>query len=225
MLDFYETLDVTVGVTIDHLVLGSGKDKGRLYFDERAFDGELNKGDIPDPITDVVDVMIEEWPEEWPSYVDEYEPTIRTDPDIEVEPFIAEDLRGDIDTVLSRLAQDSRAVYREHDAEFRYDLTLRNAREMYDLYQRRDYPFRLMVAIQGWDPDSYSKATEEVLGMGYDYLGIGESQVAQFTTFVESSRASGRRSSSSNENTTPASTLTSSVSRRLRRSRRLVGRG
>jgi len=44
---------------------------------------------------------------------------------------------------------------------------------MYDLYQRRDYPFRLMVAIQGWDPDSYSKATEEVLGMGYDYLGIG----------------------------------------------------
>jgi len=71
--------------------------------------------------------MIEEWPEEWPSYVDEYEPTIRTDPDIEVEPFIAEDLRGDIDTVLSRLAQDSRAVYREHDAEFRYDLTLRNA--------------------------------------------------------------------------------------------------
>jgi hypothetical protein len=173
MLDFYETLDVTVGVTIDHLVLGSGKDKGRLYFDERAFDGELNKGDIPDPITDVVDVMIEEWPEEWPSYVDEYEPTIRTDPDIEVEPFIAEDFRGDIDTVLSRLAQDSRAVYREHDAEFRYDLTLRNAREMYDLYQRRDYPFRLMVAIQGWNPDSYSKATEEVLGMGYDYLGIG----------------------------------------------------
>jgi len=173
MLDFYETLDVTVGVTIDHLVLGSGKDKGRLYLDERAFDGELNKGDIPDPITDVVDVMIEEWPEEWPSYVDEYEPTIRTDPDIEVEPFIAEDFRGDIDTVLSQFAQDSRAVYREHDAEFRYDLTLRNAREMYDLYQRRDYPFRLMVAIQGWNPDSYSKATEEVLGMGYDYLGIG----------------------------------------------------
>ncbi len=173
MLDFYETLDVTVGVTIDHLVLGSGKDKGRLYLDERAFDEELNKGDIPDPITDVVDVMIEEWPEEWPSYVDEYEPTIRTDPDTEVEPFIAEDFRGDIDTVLFHLAQDSRAVYREHDAEFRYDLTLRNAREMYDLYQRRDYPFRLMVAIQGWNPDSYSKATEEVLDIGYDYLGIG----------------------------------------------------
>lgn len=29
MLDFYETLNVTVGVTIDHLVLGSGKEEGR----------------------------------------------------------------------------------------------------------------------------------------------------------------------------------------------------
>ncbi len=173
MLDFYETLDVTVGVTIDHLVLGSGKDKGRLYLDERAFSGELNKDEIPDPVTDAVDIMIEDWPEEWPSYVNEYEPTIHTNRDIEVDPFIAEDFQGNIDAVLSRLAQDSRAVYREHDAEFRYDLTLRNAREMYDLYQRRDYPFRLMVAIQGWNPDSYRKATEEVLDMGYNYIGIG----------------------------------------------------
>ncbi|MEA5409614.1 hypothetical protein VB773_19895 [Haloarculaceae archaeon H-GB2-1] len=78
MLSFYETLEVTVGVTIDHLVLGSGKEEGRLYLDERAFGAELKKGDIPDAITDVVDVMADEWPTEWPSYVDEYEPTIRT---------------------------------------------------------------------------------------------------------------------------------------------------
>ena len=173
MLDFYETLNVTVGVTIDHLVLGSGKDKGRLYLDERAFDEELSKGDVPDAITDVVDVMVDEWPEEWPSYADEYEPTIRTGSDTDVEPFVTEDFQGDIDTVLARLAEDPRAVYRKHDAEFRYDLTLRNAQEMYDLYQRRDYAFRLMVAIQGWNPDTYSKAAEEVLDIGYDYLGIG----------------------------------------------------
>ena len=173
MLDFYEALDVTVGVTIDHLVLGSGKDKGRLYLDERAFDEELSKSDVPDAITDVVDVMIDEWPKEWPSYVDEYEPTIRTDSDTGVEPFIAQDFQGNIDTVLARLAEDPRAVYRKNDAEFRYDLTLRNAQEMYDLYQRRDYPFRLMVAIQGWGPASYSKAAEKVLDIGYDYLGIG----------------------------------------------------
>ncbi|MFD1600467.1 DUF6884 domain-containing protein [Halobellus rarus] len=173
MLEFYETLDVTVGVTIDHLVLGSGKEEGRLYLDERAFTSDFSKSDIPDTITDVVDVMIDEWPAEWPMYVDEYEPTIRTGLDADVESFSSEDFRGDVDTVLARLAQDQRAVYREDDARFRYELTLRNAREMYDLYEEQDYPFRLMVAIQGWDPDSYAAAAEDVLEIGYNYLGIG----------------------------------------------------
>ncbi|ELZ52290.1 hypothetical protein C465_02071 [Halorubrum distributum JCM 9100] len=173
MLEFYETLGVTVGVTIDHLVLGSGKEEGRLYLDERAFEGELSKSDIPTTLEDVVDVMIDEWPAEWPDYVSEYEPTIRTAEKSDVEPFTAEDFQGDIDSVLARLAHDSRAVYRENDAKFRYELTLRNAQEMYDLYQQREYPFRLMVAIQGWDPDSYAAAAADVLEIGYDYLGIG----------------------------------------------------
>ena len=171
MLDFYETLDVSVGVTIDHLVLGSGKDKGRLYLNKRAFEGDFNQRDIPDRLSDVVDIMVDEWPEEWPPYVDQYEPSIRTDGDI--EPFSVSEFKGDIDQVLAGLAQDPRAVYREDDAEFRYELTLRNAREMYDLYQDGDFPFRLMVAIQGWDTESYVEAADEVLDMGYDYLGIG----------------------------------------------------
>ena len=173
MLDFYETLNVTVGVTIDHLVLGSGKEEGRLYLDERGFEGELNKSDIPTALEDVVDLMIDEWPAEWPDYVGEYEPTIREVDGTDVEPFTAEDFQGDIDSILARLARDSRAVYREDDAKFRYELTLRNAQEMYDLYQQREYPFRLMVAIQGWDPDSYAEAAADVLEIGYDYLGIG----------------------------------------------------
>lgn len=173
MLNFYEALDVSVGVTIDHLVLGSGKDKGRLYLDERAFSDEFEQNDIPDAISDVVDIMIDEWPDEWPIYVDEYEPSIRIDGDSEVTPFEPEEFRGDIDGVLERLDGDPRAVYREHDAEFRFDLTLRNAREMYRQYQDQNYSFRLMVAIQGWDPQSYQEATEKVLDAGYDYLGIG----------------------------------------------------
>lgn len=173
MLDFYETLDVSVGVTIDHLVLGSGKDKGRLYLDKRAFHDEFKHSDLPESLTNVVDVMIDEWPEEWPDYVDEYEPTIRTEAGRDVEPFNPTDFRGDIDATLSRLDNDPRAVYRENDKEFRYELTLRNAREMYDLYQDDEYPFRLMVAIQGWDPQSYAQAANTVLDLGYDYLGIG----------------------------------------------------
>jgi len=173
MLDFYETLEVTVGVTIDHLVLGSGKDKGRLYLDERAFHSDFKKSDIPDALTDIVDLMTDEWPEEWPAYVDEYEPTIRTGADADVEPFAAADFQGDIDAVLERLKTDSRAVYRENDAKFRYELTLRNAQEMYDLYHDGDYPFRLMVAIQGWNAESYADAADTVLDIGYNYLGIG----------------------------------------------------
>lgn len=172
MLNFYETLDVSVGVTIDHLVMGSGKDKGRLYLDKRAFTDEFRQRDLPDALTEVVDVMVDEWPTEWPAYVDEYEPSIRTET-AQVESFDPALFEGDIDSVLTRLADDPRAVYREDDKAFRYDMTRRNAREMYDLYHDGDYPFRLMVAIQGWDPESYIGVVEEVLEIGYDYVGIG----------------------------------------------------
>ncbi|QDX41803.1 queuine tRNA-ribosyltransferase tRNA-guanine transglycosylase [Salarchaeum sp. JOR-1] len=173
MLDFYETLEVSVGVTIDHLVLGSGKDKGRLYLDERAFGDGFEESDIPDALEDVVDLMIDEWPDEWPEYVDEYEPSIQAEDGSSVEPFSSGTFRGDIDAVLTELEHDPRAVYRADDKTFRYNLTLRNAREMYELYQAEDRPFRLMVAIQGWDPESYVEAAEEVLDIGYGYLGIG----------------------------------------------------
>jgi len=171
MLEFYQTLDVSVGVTIDHLVLGSGKEKGRLYLDERALGDKVKKSDIPSNITNAVDVMIDEWPEDWPAYVDEYEPSIR----IQDAPrqFSATDFEGSVDAVLDRLDDDPRAVYRQDDKQFRYDLTLANAAEMWELYRAGDYPFRLMVAIQGWTLDSYAAAADEVLDIGYDYLGIG----------------------------------------------------
>jgi hypothetical protein len=173
MLEFYDQLDVSIGVTIDHLVLGSGKDKGRLYLDERAFNDEFDLSDIPDELTEVVDLMTDEWPDEWPNYVAEYDLSICTAPNAKVEPFSAETFEGDPETVLERLATDPRAVYRTDDKQFRYDLTLRNAREMYGLYQKGDYPFRLMVAVQGWDSETYVEATQQVLDIGYRYVGLG----------------------------------------------------
>ena len=173
MLDFYETLEVSVGVTIDHLVLGSGKEKGRLYLDERAFADGFRKSDIPDEITDAVDLMTDEWPEEWPSYVDRYEPSIRRSESSDPGPFTEQDFDGSVEKILQRLDDDPRAVYRQDDKQFRYDLTLQNARDIRELYEQGDYPFRLMVAIQGWEPETYVQATEEVLDLGYDYVGIG----------------------------------------------------
>jgi hypothetical protein len=170
MLEFYEEIDVTVGVTIDHLVLGSGH-TARLYLDERAFPEGFTKSDIPDTVTDAVDLMVDEWPSEWPDYVNDFEPSIcetgnvaTFDPGIFDQPLT--DLLSDLDT-------HPHAVYRDDDMAFRYDLTLTNAREMKQLYEKGDYSFRLMVAIQGWDTNSYSEAAEEVLDMGYQYLGVG----------------------------------------------------
>ena len=171
MLAFYEQLDVTAGVTIDHLVLGSDN-VTRLYLDKRAFsDTDLSPNDLPEELTEEVDVMVDEWPTTWPKYVEEYDPTIY---DVSsVDSFEADDFEGDPTTVIERLRDDPRAVYREADAEFRYQLTLDNAAEMKELYDENGYSFRLMVAVQGWDPLSYARATEEVLEHGYQYIGIG----------------------------------------------------
>jgi hypothetical protein len=171
MLDFYEAMDVTVGVTIDHLVLGSGEE-GRLYLDKRAFKkSELSPDDIPEELADEVDVMVDEWPEEWPQYVTEYEDSIYGVDTI--TPFQKSDFDGSPSEIIAALEDDSRAVYRDDDTQFRYDLTLENAAEMKELYDRRDYSFRLMVAVQGWNADSYANATRVVLEHGYQYIGIG----------------------------------------------------
>lgn len=186
MLDFYEQLRVDVGVTIDHLVLGSGH-TARLYVDERALHENFTAADIPDRITDTVDVMIDEWPSEWPEYVSKYDSSIvdLDDPeplsadlfDIEIDGLDPETDRERIERRvkdhLREVATDPRVVYRDDDMQFRYTLTLDNLQEMRELYDSGDYTFRLMSAIQGWDTASYANAARKALSAGYHYLGIG----------------------------------------------------
>ena len=170
MLQFYEKLDVTVGVTIDHLVLGSGH-TARLYLDKRALPEGFTKSNIPNEISDEVDVMIDQWPADWPDYVRGYEPSIHGIGDVETfDPAI---FQQPLSAVLSDLESHPHAVYRDDDMTFRYDLTLTNAGEMKELYDEGDYSFRLMVAVQGWNARSYAKAAERALDMDYQYLGIG----------------------------------------------------
>jgi hypothetical protein len=185
MLDFYEDLDVDVGVTIDHLVLGSGQD-ARLYLNERDLPG-ISRDDLPDEITDTVDVMIAEWPTEWPEYVREHEPSITVPGpvqvprqglfDIDLDALGAEEDKEKIERRvkehLRSYKDDPRLVFREDDTQFRYDLTLENLREMRGHYDQGDYSFRLMCAIQGWDTASYAQATRVALSEEYDYIGIG----------------------------------------------------
>jgi len=170
MLEFYDDLNVSVGVTVDHLVLGSGE-AGRLYLDERAFTNSFTEDDLPDALTDTFDVMVAAWPDEWPDYVEEEAPAVyETD---SVDPFDPSLFEGTAETVQERLSDDPRAVYRKDDTQFRYELTLQNAAEMHEIYEANDYSFRLMAAVQGWNPASYAQATKKTLQQGYQYLGIG----------------------------------------------------
>lgn len=58
--------------------------------------------------------------------------------------------------------------------EYRWDLTIENAKKMFDEAQKSRYDnLRLIGAIQGWDPNSYIKAFKELFGYGFDYVGIG----------------------------------------------------
>lgn len=171
MLQFYEDLCVSVGVTIDHLVLGSGKERGRIYLDERALSSGFAKDDLPTELVEKVDVMIDEWPTEWPDLVQRYDESIY---DVSaVEPFTQDAFDGDVQEILARLDTDPRAVYREDDKQIRYKMTLENAAEMRDLYENGNWSFRLMAAFQGWNPTTYKDALDEVLQMGYQYVGVG----------------------------------------------------
>ncbi|OYR89509.1 queuine tRNA-ribosyltransferase tRNA-guanine transglycosylase, partial [Halorubrum sp. E3] len=111
MLEFYEALDVTVGVTIDHLVLGSGKEKGRLYLDERALHPDFSEDDLPEELTEQVDIMVDEWPTEWPDLVERYDESIYDVSSVEL--FSHRDFEGRVQEILQRMDHDPRAVYRE----------------------------------------------------------------------------------------------------------------
>lgn len=57
--------------------------------------------------------------------------------------------------------------------EHRYELTLANGRTFLAECHRQGDPFIPIGAAQGWDPPSYADSVEELLDMGYTYIGVG----------------------------------------------------
>lgn len=168
MMEFYTDVDVTVGVTIDHLIFDS-EPVDRLYLDERALPDEFAENEhLPDGLdSEGIEVSVTPW---------------RTDDNIET----FDPSQYDSMTELRKTVEDiDCAEFIENDPKHRYDLTLKNAQQMRELYDARDdRPFRLMAAIQGWSPETYADAAEQVIEMGYDYIGIG-GVAASSVGFVE----------------------------------------
>jgi hypothetical protein len=61
----------------------------------------------------------------------------------------------------------------EAENQFRYELTIKNARDFLMLHRKRKLQWTPIGAVQGWDPESYAKAAAEYSKMGYDYIGLG----------------------------------------------------
>lgn len=57
--------------------------------------------------------------------------------------------------------------------EKRYNLTLKNAEEFITKHQAMGYKFKPIGVAQGWNPETYANAVQELIKMGYDYIAIG----------------------------------------------------
>jgi queuine/archaeosine tRNA-ribosyltransferase len=57
--------------------------------------------------------------------------------------------------------------------EFRYDLTLKNAKDFINKHKSRGCSFTPIGAAQGWSPESYRDAVKDLISMGYDYIAVG----------------------------------------------------
>lgn len=59
------------------------------------------------------------------------------------------------------------------ERERRWKITHDNAKEFLQLYRQGNYSFIPFGVAQGWDPESYQRAAQELLAMGYEAIAIG----------------------------------------------------
>jgi len=102
------------------------------------------------------------------NYVDEKEPPFKTEEVL----HHYEDSRFDYGVSIDHLIvgdYERDPVIRQ----YRYELTLQNAKDFIERYNMGDYRFKPIGVAQGWDPLSYRKAVEYLLGLGYEYIALG----------------------------------------------------
>lgn len=61
----------------------------------------------------------------------------------------------------------------EASKKFRYELTINNAEEFIKEHRKRGLAWEPVGAVQGWDPESYTKAASQYVKMGYRYIALG----------------------------------------------------
>ena len=61
----------------------------------------------------------------------------------------------------------------EKARQFRYELTIQNAEDFLKAHRKAKLPWEPIGAVQGWDADSYARAAEQYIKMGYQYVALG----------------------------------------------------
>jgi hypothetical protein len=59
------------------------------------------------------------------------------------------------------------------DMEFRYRITIDNAKKMKKICEAQSYKFKLIGCVQGWSPKSYLNGVKELISSGFRYIAIG----------------------------------------------------
>ncbi|MFX1521591.1 MAG: tRNA-guanine transglycosylase DpdA [Promethearchaeota archaeon] len=61
----------------------------------------------------------------------------------------------------------------DHDKEYRQELTIKNAKKMFDVWKNKGTKLKLLGVVQGWDAISYATAALELAEYGFDYIALG----------------------------------------------------
>lgn len=61
----------------------------------------------------------------------------------------------------------------DNEKENRQELTIKNAKKMFDAWKKKETKLKLLGVVQGWDANSYATASLELAEYGFDYIALG----------------------------------------------------
>src|SRR5262249_37449873 len=98
-------------------------------------------------------------------YVNEEVPPYRTGEILDYYTRLGFDFGVSIDHLIVAATEGQRQA--------RYELTIANAEEFLKEHRRRGLGWEPVGAVQGWDANSYARAADRYVKMGYRYVALG----------------------------------------------------
>jgi hypothetical protein len=111
------------------------------------------------------------------SYVNDPDPKYKPIPTLKFYKDLGFDIGVTVDHLIVKTIKTldkTRRALTDAEKEERWNLTIENAKRMFDEAQKSQYEkLRLIGVSQGWDAESYARGIRELLDYGFDYVGLG----------------------------------------------------